>query len=85
MVNPAARSMIPMIPDPIGRSASEAIPIPDIVDALLYGHTEAIEFSFAQGSKDLLLRSLPLDPFGRLVIIQDVSLLRKAEPGNGRL
>ena len=79
MVNPAARSMIPMIPEPIGRSASEAIPIPDIVDALLYGHTEAIEFSFVQGSKDLLLRSLPLDPFGRLVIIQDVSLLRKAE------
>jgi two-component system, OmpR family, phosphate regulon sensor histidine kinase PhoR len=79
MVNKTARSILPMLPKPEGRRLAEAIPIPALVDLLSSQPTGAVERSFSHGSRDLFLRTVPLDPSGRLFIIEDVTFLRKAE------
>ncbi|MEC7985484.1 MAG: ATP-binding protein [Myxococcota bacterium] len=79
MVNPAARSMIPIVPNPEGRLVADAIPIPEIVNALMAEHLDPITHPFSNGSRDLLLRSVSLESDGRLVILEDVTQLRQAE------
>ena len=79
MVNKTARSILPMVPDPEGRRLPDAIPIPALVELLSSEPVGTIERSFSHGSRDLFLRTVPLEPTGRLFIIEDVTFLRKAE------
>lgn len=78
--NQALCRMVPLVPDPIGRTPIDALPIPAIAEALSPGRTDEAEFPLHVGRIDLLVRVVPLGAgLGRLCVVQDVSRLRQAE------
>lgn len=80
VVNPIVRRMLPIVPHPVGRRASDALPTPALAEALAPDRTDEVELSFRSGSRDLLVRVVPLEERGgRLAILQDVTRLKSAE------
>jgi len=79
VVNSSAEDMITMIGNPIGREPKDAIPIPDIVDFFMEKNPSPMEKEIQYGHRDLLVRSVALEPSGRLVILEDISLSKRAE------
>ena len=84
-VNPAAFRLLPMLGEPLGRLASEAVLLPAVASALLPGAPTDQELSISVGKRDLLVRTQGLSrgahpgPGGRLVLVEDVTRLRQAE------
>jgi two-component system phosphate regulon sensor histidine kinase PhoR len=81
-VNPALRRLLPVIGEPVGALAVDAIPVPELLDALdEAARTRTIsERSRTVGARDLLLRGHPLaDGVGCMGIVLDVTSLRLAE------
>jgi len=79
MLNPSFRSMIPVVPDAIGRTPQHAVPLPILADALSPDQALPVEFTIQHGSRDLLIRVVALKSHGRLTLIQDISRLKQAE------
>jgi two-component system, OmpR family, phosphate regulon sensor histidine kinase PhoR len=79
VINPAAEEMITLIGEPIGRFPNEAIPIPDITAFFEKCNPAPMEREIEYGNRDLLVRSAELDPAGRLVILEDISTVKRAE------
>lgn len=80
VVNPAVHAILPMVPDAVGRPPMEAIPVPELADALDVRRTDEVEFTFESGHRYLLVKIVSLEPGpGRLAILQDVTRLKDAE------
>lgn len=80
LVNPALRTLVPVVPEPIGRRPIEAVPIEAVARALDAARTDDLEFEISSGHKDLLVRVLDLgEGRGRVAILQDVTRLRAAD------
>ena len=78
VVNEMAFRMIPLAGNPLGMKPSEAIPVPEVVEA--FENKEAnVELEFILGRHILRLRTVDLEPNGRLLIIEDVTRSRKLE------
>lgn len=84
--NPALATMVPVVPNPIGRSPIEAIPIRALADALAPDRQDEDELAFTSGVRDLLISVFPAGPEGgRVAQVQDVSRIRRAEESRGEL
>lgn len=80
LVNRALSSMVPVVPKPVGRRPLEAVPVPVLADALTRMPPSEQEISHRIGTRDLLIRVVPLGArFGRLAIVQDVTRIRQAD------
>jgi len=79
-INPIVRHMVPLVPKPVGRTPLEAVPIPELADALRPERHDEVELAVRSGHRDLLVRVVSLDgEGGRLAILQDVTRLKQAE------
>lgn len=79
-VNPAMAEMVPLVPDPVGRLPLEASPIQPLADALDPATPGDVEFAVHVGTRDLLIKVVPLEELGgRMALVQDVTKLRRAE------
>jgi two-component system phosphate regulon sensor histidine kinase PhoR len=84
VVNPAVHAMVPVVPDVIGRTPMEAVPVPALAEALDRACNEDVEFSLELGHRTLLVKVVSLqmsdgEGQGRLAILQDVTSLKNAE------
>jgi two-component system, OmpR family, phosphate regulon sensor histidine kinase PhoR len=80
--NPAVRSYLAMVPDPVGVHVEKAIPCPPLhrVIAHAFGGGEVVERVEGVGRFDLLLRAVPLDSGeGVVVVVYDVTELSGVE------
>lgn len=78
--NRSMRRMVPTVPSPIGRYPIEAMPVPQLAEALAPATTGEVELQFRLGSRDLYVTVVPMGPRrGRLAIVQDVTRIRQAE------
>ena len=78
--NPALGRMVPLVPDPVGRTPLDALPLPAVAEALDPRREGECELPLHIGTRDLLVRVVPFGVGGgRLCIFQDVSRLRQAE------
>ena len=80
--NPAVRSYLAMIPEPVGIHVERAIPCPPLhrVIAHALGGGEVVERVEGVGRFDLLLRAVPLDSGdGVVVVVYDVTELSGVE------
>lgn len=78
LVNDALSTMVPIVPQPLGRTPIEAVPLPPLAEAL--GGTGEQELELRSGNKDLLVRVYPLDDRGgRVALVQDITRLREAQ------
>ncbi len=77
-LNPAARSMLPMVPDAVGRLPLEAMPIEKLAMAMDPSEHAEVEFHFESGHRTILVKVVPMDG-GRLAILQDVTFFAQAE------
>lgn len=78
LVNDALSTMVPIVPQPLGRTPIEAVPLPELAAAL--GGTGEQELELRSGNKDLLVRVYPLDERGgRVALVQDITRLREAQ------
>jgi two-component system phosphate regulon sensor histidine kinase PhoR len=79
LVNPALARILPLVPDPVGRTVYEAIPVASVVEAIEQEPSEQ-ELSLRLGRRDLVVRVTSLGKNnGRLTIVQDVTRIRQAE------
>lgn len=81
-VNPAARELLPMVKDPLGKRPIEAIPFAPLAraleDAVELG--EPVEREAASGRFDLVIRAVPLgEDGGAIAVIVDITSARRAE------
>lgn len=84
IVNPAVHDMVPVVPDAVGRSPKEAVPVSVLAEALDLSCQEQVEFTFESGHRFILVTvvTLLLDGGagkGRMAILQDVTRLKEAE------
>jgi two-component system phosphate regulon sensor histidine kinase PhoR len=80
LVNPALERILPLVPEPTGRLAFEAIPVAAIVEAIQSDPISDNELTVRLGTRDLVVRVLSLGKSkGRLTIVQDVTRIRQAE------
>jgi two-component system phosphate regulon sensor histidine kinase PhoR len=77
-VNPAVHSMIPIVPDAVGRHPSHVLPVERLADAMSPAVAEEVEFHFESGNRVILVKVVPMDG-GRLAILQDVTMFARAE------
>ena len=77
-LNPAARSMLPIVPDAVGRLPIEAVPVEKIATAMDSSQDGEAEFHFESGHRTILVKVVPLEG-GRLAILQDVTFFAQAE------
>jgi len=80
IVNQAVHAMLPVVPDAQGRPPLEAVPVPELAEALEPTRKDEAEFTIESGHRCLLVKVVPLEPAsGRLAILQDVTRLKEAE------
>ena len=84
-VSPSLFAMVPVIPNPIGRSPIEAIPIRPLADALMPDQVDEIELPFTSGARDLRIEVFSLGGGARVAMVHDNSRLRRAEEARGEL
>jgi two-component system, OmpR family, phosphate regulon sensor histidine kinase PhoR len=77
VVNKAASEMLTMVGNPLGRRPEDAIMVPEVVQAFTVNSGDDIHFRY--GSKEYLIRVVDLDIFGRLLILEDVTNIRRSE------
>lgn len=77
-VNPAVHSMIPIVPNAVGRHPSRVLSVERLADAMSPSVDEEIEFHFDSGNRTVLVKVVPMDG-GRLAILQDVTMFAQAE------
>ena len=77
VVNPAALEMLTMVGNPIGRTPEDAIMVPEVVSA--FHQPDLSGTSFRYGSKEYLIRIVDLDSYGHLIILEDVTSIRRSE------
>ncbi|RME23198.1 MAG: PAS domain-containing protein [Deltaproteobacteria bacterium] len=84
-VNPAALRLLPMVGDPVGRPVDDAVLVPAVAQALDPARDDRQEFAITVGNRELFVRAQALGPEqvpggrGRLAIIEDITVLRRAE------
>lgn len=83
-VNPACTRLVPMVGDPVGRLASQAVLVPAIAEALDPARGDRLELVIGVGHRELLVRVLALPGDGnsrpgRLALVEDVTRLSQAE------
>ncbi len=84
-VNPASLRLLPMVGDPLGRPVDDAVLVPAVAQALDPGRDDRLEFAISVGNRELFVRVQALGPGevpggrGRLAIIEDITVLRRAE------
>ena len=77
-VNPAVHTMLPMVPDAVGRRPLQAVPVERLAMAMEPSVIEEVEFHFESGHRTILVKVVPMDG-GRLAILQDVTMFAQAE------
>lgn len=77
-LNPAVHSMLPIVPDAIGRLPIEAVPVDKLAWAMDPAETGEVEFHFESGHRTVLVKVVSLNG-GRLAILQDVTFFAQAE------
>tara|TARA_B110000037_G_scaffold180509_1_gene207215 strand:+ start:72 stop:1073 length:1002 start_codon:yes stop_codon:yes gene_type:complete len=80
--NPAVRSYLAMVPEPVGVHVERAIPCPPLHRVIVhaFGGGEVVEKVEGVGRFDLLLRAVPLDSGeGVVVVIYDVTEMSGVE------
>ncbi|NOY28041.1 MAG: PAS domain-containing protein [Oligoflexia bacterium] len=84
-VNPACSRMLPLVGDPVGRLARDAVLVPEIAALLDPDRDDRPELMIAVGHHELLVRAVSLADRadggrrGRLALLEDVTKLRRAE------
>ena len=77
VVNQAALEMLTMVGNPIGRRPEDAVMVPEVVSA--FRQPEMSGTAFRYGSKEYLIRVVDLDIYGQLIILEDVTSIRRSE------
>ncbi|MDP6932331.1 MAG: ATP-binding protein [Myxococcota bacterium] len=78
LANPAARSLLGITEENIGRPLS--IPHPELLDALSAERTEDVEFPLPLHDRELLVRAVPFaSGGGRIALVWDVTRLMRTE------
>ena len=77
-VNPAVHTMIPMVPDAVGRRPMQTMTVERLAVAMDPAVTEEVEFHFDTGNRTILVKVVSMDG-GRLAILQDVTMFAQAE------
>ena len=84
-VNAAFKRMVPMVGDPLGRLAADAVLVPEVAAALASAGAAQTEQVIAVGHRELMVRVVPLDEVeasgrrGHLLLVEDVTSQRQAE------
>ncbi|MCK6505351.1 ATP-binding protein [Myxococcota bacterium] len=82
-LNPACARLLPLLGDPLGRRATEAVLVPELAAVLEPGRDTRDELVITVGHRELLVRAVPLADgcggHGRLLLVEDVTRLRQAE------
>jgi two-component system phosphate regulon sensor histidine kinase PhoR len=80
LVNPALEQILPLVPNPVGRTVYEAIPVAAIVDIIEQKTQGDQETTVRLGRRDLVVRVTSLgNNNGLLTIVHDVTRIRQAE------
>jgi len=79
VVNDKARQLLPMVPNPEGRTAKNTVPVPRLLEVLSIEDDSSMEEELHIGSKVLKIRSVSLGEHGRLAMIEDISSQYKAQ------
>ena len=78
-INATAERMITLVGDPLGRKPQEAIPIPELWSYCDIERQGQLEGEIAYGHRDFFVRSVFVEPKGRLVLLEDISSVKRVE------
>ena len=78
IVNPTTKKLLPMVPEPLGKSLNDIFPVPTLLrnDNFM---GSGVEYRFVHGARTLFLRTVPLPEEKWLLLIEDVTAQAKSE------